>query len=632
MWLAGRELRAEATRTRGALLLATAGALLLLGGEPQTFGVGLGIVGIELAAHQWRRRRAGAAALAGMWLGFAVATLAGLGVGWLQWGPSLAETALSARSGVARDALSGAFGPDTWLGLVWPGVVHAPVSTDVDWWQLFQPGDFRVQPWNPRPYLGLCAVLLATVGVASRRARVVSLITLGALLFALGPQTPVLPLAIKVLPPLGLFRYPAKYLVPFALGVSLLVGHGAALAARHQRLRNALVAGTGTLAVIHILAVGLLGAFDDELNQRVATVIVSLGLRPEKVHAAELLQSAALQAFAPVALLTALAASRRLGRGWAWVVALDLLLALPADVEVGPPLHDVPSPLAPLADTGPTPPVLCVPTKVYALHVPAENESSSWRSAYAQHAWGASELQSCLGFTSGADYTSPMRSRTAAAMMLQLDRGKLGAARGLGCTHALTPAPFVDGDAPEADLPVARDAPLRVREIPDPVPLFFVARAPTLHPDERAAVNAVLGAETSAAIVAQLDDPGARWSGATLPDGAGVSALRGHVGPRHHIRLDIEGDGGAVVGARSSYRVGWRASQAGSPLPVLRAGAQQLAVVVDDVARGPVELSYEAPALGRSIFMAACGLAALAAFLLLSRRRRSDRAAAEARS
>ena len=59
--------------------------------------------------------------------------------------------------------------------------------------------------------------------------------------------------------------------------------------------------------------------------------------------------------------------------------------------------------------------------------------------------------------------------------------------------------------------------------------------------------------------------------------------------------------GGALVGFRSAFLVGWQARQDGAGLPVLRVSGQHLAALVNDVPRGPIQFRYRSPHFGVSV-------------------------------
>lgn len=87
--------------------------------------------------------------------------------------------------------------------------------------------------------------------------------------------------------------------------------------------------------------------------------------------------------------------------------------------------------------------------------------------------------------------------------------------------------------------------------------------------------------------------------------------------------ITTEGSGGAVLVWNRVLAVGWRAEQAGRALPVVRASGVSLAIVVDDVTRGPVVLTYVPPRRAGAWAAVAGGVALLALAVALARRRRA---------
>jgi hypothetical protein len=84
-------------------------------------------------------------------------------------------------------------------------------------------------PFMPSLYLGLASFGLVVLGPLNRQARKKALLIVlfvAATLFALGPHAPLYGLAVKVFPPLRIFRYPSKAMIVPALCWSLLAGLG----------------------------------------------------------------------------------------------------------------------------------------------------------------------------------------------------------------------------------------------------------------------------------------------------------------------------------------------------------------------------------------------------------------------
>ena len=76
-------------------------------------------------------------------------------------------------------------------------------------------------------YLGVPALALVAAAFAGRRPPLVfGIVVVAACLVALGRHTWVYPLAMQLLPPLKILRYPAKAMVPFAFAAAVLCAYG----------------------------------------------------------------------------------------------------------------------------------------------------------------------------------------------------------------------------------------------------------------------------------------------------------------------------------------------------------------------------------------------------------------------
>lgn len=144
----------------------------------------------------WRRTLAAAAIMG------AVA----LGVGAVQWLPTLEMVPLSPRPGLGYDILSGGFQLRELWGLLRPN-----------------------QPqWSPL-YVGLLPLGLALAGAALRRRATTwywAGMAVAALLLSLGRNGPLYPLASRVLPGLALFRGQERAALVVSLALAVLAGYG----------------------------------------------------------------------------------------------------------------------------------------------------------------------------------------------------------------------------------------------------------------------------------------------------------------------------------------------------------------------------------------------------------------------
>jgi len=272
-WMSWILLGAEATVTakRGArrrlavIGLATAFALALLNGEPVTVlcsGLAAGLLALGRAASV----RSSARALGRI---AAAAALAAL-LASVQLVPALARLTQSARAeGLDRArALSWSLPPARALELVAPRAWGDPVrSADGLYfgWGIHD----RDFPFLISVYASLIVLALALAALLRwpipRRAAWGAMIGLGALL-ALGRHTPVYPFLFDHVPPFGLVRFPEKFFLLSAFGLSLAAALGLDHLLRereHGRSRTAdlaiglgavLAAVTSALAVLAIVA------------------------------------------------------------------------------------------------------------------------------------------------------------------------------------------------------------------------------------------------------------------------------------------------------------------------------------------------------------------------------------------
>lgn len=602
-WAAGR--RALQHFTAGRLAgCALALALILLGGEAQAFCIAIGVLLIEVA---WQRRtsarrylRALATVAASAVMAFALALVV--------WAPALAELALSPRFGSLATGIAQrcSFRPPHWLAVLLPEILIARTAEGSRYFDDFYSG--VADPalggvWNQSPYLGPLLVTLALVGCYGRRARPALAVLLAALVLALGNETPLFDWIATVLPPVGIFRYPMKYLLVVSLAVSLLAASGAQ---RVHRLRRARWMWTGVAAItlIGLTAVAMAATGFDSIFQ--------------------LIVSAVLRAAAP--LLLAVIGCHLLPR-WRWPVAvlacLDLALVAPAELCWGPGLATLQSPLASLSAPAGGPPVLCHSYAAYVARFDVATASEAWAESALQRALATPLNAACDGLASGIDYTI-FAPHVHVAVQQQLDRYPATVPRALGCTHAIaswdSPPP-----GPSAQIGAVfgpRRDPLYFYAYPvaDPVPRVYIARDPGWLDGDAAIIRHMLDSTSTSGLLAGVDDPLEPTAvRSALP--AGDQARLGPVSwPNHDLAtIDLAGTGGAVVGLRSRYLVGWSARQGDRSLPTVRVGGSFIGAVVADVDRGPVEFRYRPPYLVLGLVGSGLGLLLLAALLLISR-------------
>jgi hypothetical protein len=632
VWAATRAALHPRGGARHVALIGVALTLQLLGGEVHTTGMITAIVLLECLLA-WRRGVPRARMIA-----IALAVVGAVAIGWLQWGPTVAEGQLTSRTGALRHAYTWSFEPLGWWSALWPGVANQHVTPGLQVAAFLKEAGQDLLPWNVRAYAGWVAVLAMFLGVGSRRVRPAAIVFVGALLASLGDQTPLLPALHAVVPPLDRFRYPAKYLVPAMAGGAIC-----ASAFFAALLRDAVARRRYTLLLSLALAAnvaGLVIVFVQRARIDAAFHAVSNSVRTGLPEASELLLQAG--AHSSAAVLLALLAPRWLPWGWRVlpaIVAVDLLIAVPAIVDVHPPLAREVGVLAALrapddaavADV----PVVCIPERLTGLRVILEADGMSVADARGLRHHGIPELQSCDGVAGAWAYSAPLLPRTVEHLKYGLDARNVRAAQALGCTHVLDERapdggatrlaePFRPGGAYFNPAPLAP----RVYEITDAAPAAFVARDARWI-EEKGYAARVRDAPDLSTMLSWVDDPGGRSPGQPpLPDGAGVQAVELEWKVRDRARLTARGSGGAVLGLRNTYWMGWRAEQAGEPLPVVRVAGTMVGVIVQDVGRGPVVLTYRAPGWSAAWFVAALGLVLvmLATWIRRSRGRGSNHA------
>ncbi|MBN2361444.1 MAG: hypothetical protein JXR83_18480 [Deltaproteobacteria bacterium] len=624
-WAAGRHLARRPRDRRLFVVASLALAASLLGGEPQSFGIGCALVlGEALCARRapWRSRAARLALASG------AAGIAFAGVSAL-WLPALAELALTPRFASLTSGLATlcSFRSEYWIGVIAPGIFTEPLLSGRYLWELLtETGGSGIEGdlWNRTPYLGPLFLTLALTGVSRRRTALVAVVAGGGLLLALGDQTPLFGWAAAVFPPLGYFRYPAKYLVVVAIAAAVLLGRGLQGVARDGPLRRrwriaAAVALTGLSVAIAATLVAR--RWLDGIDEIGAAAPLAEGGR----SLSALLATGLAQGAAPLAAALALSlllAGRR--RGIALLVALDLGLAATGELGLGAGLASLRSPLArAVADTA-APAVLCHHPDLARRRLTIPGTSIDWSTLALRRLLALPNLNTCDGLATGFGYTV-----FASAQQLRLQKalgaGLPAAAHALGCTHLVTLYPTADQTARQIELPEFTGGDtlgnaLRLYALGDLLAPAFALRRPQWHVDDDSVYAHVVSSTAVDQIVRAVDDPIGRQPPPALPDGAAVGELTVDWPRRDRARVVASGRGGAVIGLRTLFLRGWTARQAGRALPTVRSGGNFAAAVVDDVAAGPIEFEYRPPRLAVGIALSAAGWLALLALVVFWRR------------
>lgn len=606
--------RGVEVRAQGIVLIASGPALLLLSGELQSFGVVLAIVVVELAiSFALRGRRAGTRAVAVALAAFGSGAL----IGGAQLALSVALASATARSSRVPDPFHWSLAPAQLLGVVWPGDLVTRAANGASLFTAVAGDALARPPWNLTPFLGAPVLALAVVGMALCLRRVLrrrgtrsgrgrwrmvtpSLVALFATLFALGDRTPILGWAITVLPPLGFFRYPAKYFVVASLALLLLAFHVAALAAVARSVRRAVHVALTVAGVACVAGVVVALALHDRVDALGDAVAVRPPWPGEPTLGA-LLASRAWLALALASLPFLIAFARPRPRALTVVIALGLVVPFMRGLPVGEPLTSLPARAGvPRAHDG----LVCHGRAIGARHVdragtPLGIEGDmivDWldlkpnmhqcQDVAVPHAAMASSQGPTFALATTLDEAAPLPVQAWA----------------LGCTHIATRAPpaaiahLVDVNTPAGAPVVGVDAP--VYAMRTPAVDVAIARAARLHANAEDALAALPTMTTPAEIANVIDDPShvlPNSSTAALPSVDGTSDLAATMrwsSTTSGVLQLTGGHGGAVIAVRKPWWPGFIATQAGVSVPVVRAAGVQLAVLVDDVTRGNVVFDY----------------------------------------
>ncbi|MFO0624159.1 MAG: hypothetical protein U0325_00965 [Polyangiales bacterium] len=616
-WAGARDLLSARSPWAAAALGGSVG-MLVLGGEPQSALMLALVTAVEVGASMTRRAPMARRVRGALWV-------AGAGVAGALLAAAQVLATLGLRAATARAA---GVGVDArWaLDALKAFALVVPVSLTADaahggsllsaWSGERLSGDL----WNATPYLGALVLVGATVGAAVRTRGTAALVGFTALALAVGARLQVLPLLARVIPPLGLFRYPEKYLTLASLGLVVVAVHTWSLARRAARVRAALqrVLGVALAGLVALLVASVVrrGAIEHAAAQ------VSVpALRLADLPALSTLLTSRLAFAVGVAAVGAmlLRAPRRAG----WVLALlvgDLALFAAQTLPLGPSVLAVRSPYEAALPPGA---MVChgIGRTPYAPVVPGFTEGVH-RGAVFNRVELRQDVHQCTGVAAPNFYLPSAQYPTLRLAKTLLDASTAGGvqvARALGCTHVL-----VAHHAHDALVPVPEGAPhTRLFAVPDPLPGASVARRPVRVARLRETFHALLQGGGAADAVRWLDDP-LRGAPLALPAGDGVREAAVTWRGATEGTLTAQGVGGAVLVVRRPWWPGWTATQRGRPLPTLRAAGTHLAVVSPDVNAGPITLRYRVWGLGPGAGLSALGLVTLGALVRALARRRYD--------
>jgi len=332
-------------------------AMIVLAGSPQVgyiavlpgvFWFAIPLVGLLRSNAGGRGRQAG---IHGLRLLGALALAAGLSA--VQWLPMMELASWSARGGVegSKLALSYSMPLSGAWNLLFP---HFWGAADGIWWA-------KLSRWEFASYMGAAPILLGLMAVVleRRRALLLGAGALFCLLLAFGGNGFLYPWLAKVVPMLGSFRVPARFVLAAALFLGLLTGLGVAtlLSGKFNR-RAAAVAAWGFVVLMGLF---LLAMLRDPAPEFYRSYVGELSRSPKAAEAAAALFRRDLLGELVLALCIAglvLAAPglkegrlARVGRALpAFIVLLGLLGAGRGLMQGGSPgMYRLPTPAASLA-------------------------------------------------------------------------------------------------------------------------------------------------------------------------------------------------------------------------------------------------------------------------------------------
>lgn len=600
----------------GSAALSGALGMLVLGGEPQSAVILSLVAAVELGALASRRRPPrviGRAALR--------VTLAGVLGAML----SAVQVVATVGLGSAPARAKGVGAAERWaldglgaLGLVLPVSLTEDGAHGTSLASTWNGSPLNNDLWNASPYLGALVLAGALTGAAARVRGTAAVLGIGALALSVGAKLGALPVLAAVVPPVGYFRYPEKYLTLASLALLVCAVQTWSIARRAPRMRASLqrsVLGVTGVLVLMLAGAALRAGEIDRMASRFAVLPLNL---PDLPSVSTLLLSN-LALATSVALLGALLLSSPLRARWApALLVADLALFAVRVVPLGSSVLDVPSPREAALPPGS---MLCHgvgPTPFVPFILGAEQGPR--RGVVYNRVELRPGLNQCSRVASPNLYLPTAQLPTLHMAYTMLDPSQatgVQVARALGCTHLLAPFAAHPSLRPLPTVPGL----VRLYAVPDPLPELSIVRAPVLVSRLGEVIRGLREGGGADDVVRWIDDPD-RGRATPLPAGLGVTAARVAWRGTTEGVLQLDGTGGAVAVVRRPWWPGWSATQSGRRLRTLRAGGVHLAVVIPDVTAGPVQLRYEVRGLGAGAALSAVGLCALLALTFLRRRDR----------
>jgi hypothetical protein len=577
---------------------------------------------------RWRRlvtratgRLAGALVAGGL---FALLLSAG------QWLPTLEAAKQATRWGMTPDEQQRWSAPPLTLVQVAVPVFFDGLPLDPGWRaKLCTPGrNFLLSV-----YCGLPALMLALVGVVRSRGRLRWWLLGGALLaagLALGNHGFVYQVALALVPPLRLLRYPVKAMVAVAFALALLVGLGTQILLRLRAQRRQVL---NRILIGYALGLGACGALALMLLApgHWSAAFLAGDARSLQVSLAPAQWQMKLSlSLAVVAVIAAWTVRRAGARRWAVLllataVIVDLLLT-----------HRALSPTAPWALARFRPPVVDVvgdhpQARVHVVDRPAPEgvrplSAMPWAAAVEAQSYLMPITATLYGLSGSYEsdlvgfYTRPLLQLTGMARGLEgspdgLRLLRLGAVDYVVTHHS----PSFQGLPPVATLSSVYPDAVRVFRVPDPLPrVYAVARARLSADDDALGILRDPTFDPRREVVLP---PGT----ALIPAGDVEAAFEVLERRADRVRVAATLSAAAYVVFVESHDANWRAAVDGRPEPVLRANLAFRAVSVP-AGRHVIECAYRPRSVPAGL---ACSLAALVGAGLLVWRDQARRVTAQ---
>jgi hypothetical protein len=480
-------------------------------------------------------------------------------------------------------------------------------------------------PFLSSLYLGLPAAWLVALGLLlPGRARAATWILAGfatCVLLALGRHTPVLPLVLELAAPVGVFRFPAKAMLPASLLWALLVGLGWATWQRpwtrpdRRRALMLVVLAIGS-GVVGLVGAGWVAGAPPVLLDLAHPDVVAGGTAASLGTTAARLRAASSASLALGVLMAARLACRLPP---AWLTAGSLLLVLGDLALAGRTVNA----LAPKQLLSQRPPILALlppdsrEARIYAfapgLGKPPVRGPAGWEPSAALALGAVEALRPPSGarFRLAGSYDGDFTGLAPPALssLTRLSRQgdvklaiRLFQLGSVDYVVAVGSVPF-PGLISLGEHASVFPSPVSLYRVPDPLPrAYWVGRARLSEEP----------GEAIAALADPLFDPRREVilpAGSPLLQGSSDAAGVGRILDRRSDRLSVEVSAGApgYLVVAEAYHRGWRATVDGRPATVMPANVLFRAVAVP-AGRHLVEMVYRPP----SVFLG-LGISALAA-------------------